>query len=92
MNEVRTSLEVGFPGGTLPEAFAKFRGRQTRVIGNVAEFPYEDRQFDVVLMSGDVVSATFPMARVCRPRRPTNASGSVPSGNPTSSDVRTAFN
>lgn len=57
MNEVRTSLEVGFPGGTLPEAFVKFRGRQTRVVGNVAEFPYEDRQFDVVLMSGDAVSA-----------------------------------
>ena len=57
MNEIRTSLEVGFPGGTLPEAFAKFRGRQTRVVGNVAEFPYEDRQFDVVLMSGDAVSA-----------------------------------
>ena len=57
MKDIRTSLEVGFPGGTLPEAFAKFRGRQTRVLGNVAEFPYEDRQFDVVLMSGDAVSA-----------------------------------
>ena len=57
MNEIRTSLEVGFPGGTLPEAFANLRGRQTRAIGNVAEFPYEDRQFDVVLMSGDAVSA-----------------------------------
>ena len=57
MNEIRTSLEVGVPGGTLPEAFGKFRGRQTRVLGNVAEFPYEDRQFDVVLMSGDAVSA-----------------------------------
>ena len=57
MNAVRTSLEVGFPEGTLPEAFASLRGRQTRAIGNVAEFPYEDRQFDVVLMSGDVVSA-----------------------------------
>lgn len=57
MNAVRTSLEVGFPGGTLPEAFASLRGRQTRAIGNVAEFPYEDRQFDVVLMSGDAVSA-----------------------------------
>ena len=57
MNAVRTSLEVGFPEGTLPEAFANLRGRQTRAIGNVAEFPYEDRQFDVVLMSGDVVSA-----------------------------------
>ena len=57
MNAVRTSLEVGFPEGTLPEAFANLRGRQTRAIGNVAEFPYEDRQFDVVLMSGDAVSA-----------------------------------
>ena len=57
MNEIRTSLEVGFPGGTLPEAFGKLRGRQTRVLGNVAEFPSEDRQFDVVLMSGDAVSA-----------------------------------
>ena len=57
MNAVRTSLEVGFPGGTLPEAFANLRGQQTRVVGNVAEFPYEDRQFDVVLMSGDAVSA-----------------------------------
>ena len=57
MNAVSTSLEVGFPEGTLPEAFANLRGRQTRAIGNVAEFPYEDRQFDVVLMSGDAVSA-----------------------------------
>ena len=57
MNAVRTSLEVGFPEGTIPEAFANLRGRQTRAIGNVAEFPYEDRQFDVVLMSGDAVSA-----------------------------------
>ena len=57
MNAVRTSLEVGFPEGTLPESFASLRGRQTRAIGNVAEFPYEDRQFDVVLMSGDAVSA-----------------------------------
>ena len=57
MNAVRTSLEVGFPEGTLPEAFVGLRGRQTRAIGNVAEFPYEDRQFDVVLMSGDAVSA-----------------------------------
>ena len=55
--EVRTSLEVGFPEGNLPEAFVRFRGRQTRAIGAVAEFPYEDGQFDVVLMDGGVVSA-----------------------------------
>ena len=57
LKEIRTSLEVGFPGGTLPEAFANLRGRESRAIGNVAEFPYEDHQFDVVLMSGDAVSA-----------------------------------
>ena len=56
LREIRTSLEVGFPEGTLPEAFVRFRGRQTRAIGAVAEFPYEDGQFDVVLMDGGVVS------------------------------------
>ena len=57
LSEIRTSLEVGFPEGNLPEAFVRFRGRQTRSIGAVAEFPYEDGQFDVVLMNGDAVSA-----------------------------------
>lgn len=54
---VRTSLEVGFPEGTVPEAFVRFRGRQTRAIGALVEFPFEDAQFDVVLMDGGVVSA-----------------------------------
>ena len=57
LNEIRTSLEVGFPEGALPEAFVRFRGRQTRAIGALAEFPYEDGQFDAVLMDGGVVSA-----------------------------------
>ena len=57
LREIRTSLEVGFPEGTLPDAFVNFRGKQTRAIGAVAEFPYEDGQFDAVLMDGGVVSA-----------------------------------
>ena len=57
LSEIRTSLEVGFPEGNLPEAFVRFRGRQTRAIGAVAEFPYEDGQFDAVLMDGSAVSA-----------------------------------
>ena len=57
LKEIRTSLEVGFPEGNLPEAFVRFRGRQTRVIGALAAFPYEDGQFDVVLMDGGAVSA-----------------------------------
>lgn len=53
---IRASLEVGFLEGTLPEAFANLRGQQTRAIGNVSEFPYENAQFDVVLMDGSAVS------------------------------------
>ena len=56
MTDIRASLEVGFPGGVLPEAFANLRGQQTRAIGNVPEFPYENAQFDVVLMDGSAVS------------------------------------
>ena len=57
LKEIRTSLEVGFPEGNLPEAFVRFRGKQTRAIGALAEFPYEDGQFDAVLMDGGAVSA-----------------------------------
>ena len=57
LKEIRTSLEVGFTEGNLPEAFVRFRGKQTRSIGTLAEFPYEDGQFDVVLLDGCVVSA-----------------------------------
>ena len=66
---IRTSLEVGFPEGGVPEAFVCFRGRQTRAIGVLAEFPYENAQFDVVLMDGAAVSAkTVKEAhRVLRP-------------------------
>ena len=56
MIQVRTSLEVGFSEGALPEAFANLRGQQTRAIGNMSEFPYENAQFDVVLMDGAAVS------------------------------------
>ena len=57
LTDVRTSLEVGFPDGVLPEPFLRFRGRQTRAIGAGVEFPFEDAQFDVVLMDGGAVSA-----------------------------------
>lgn len=57
LKNIRTSLEVGFPEGALPEAFAGLLGQQTRRIGNVPEFPYENSQFDVVLMDGTAVSA-----------------------------------
>ena len=55
LREIRASLEVGF-AGELPEELVRFRGRVTRAIGNVPEFPFEDAQFDAVLMNGLAVS------------------------------------
>lgn len=57
LREIRASLEVGFPEGGVPECFHRYRGRETRAIGILAEFPYEDSQFDVVLMDAKAVSA-----------------------------------
>lgn len=48
---VRTSLEIGFASGGLPEKFLRYRGRATRSIEACAEFPYEDKQFQVVMFS-----------------------------------------
>ena len=56
LNDVRTSLEVGFPQGELPEKFLRYRGRATRAIAALAEFPYENAQFEVVIMAGNAVS------------------------------------
>ena len=69
LKPVRTSLEVGFPEGALPEAFAGLRGQQIRAIGNLPEFPYENAQFDIVLMDGSAVSAASVREahRVLRP-------------------------
>jgi len=56
LKTVRTSLEVGFSDGNLPDRFVRFRGRVTRSIGREAEFPYEDAQFDVVMLDGAAVA------------------------------------
>ena len=56
LKEIRASLEVGFADGRLPEELVRFRGRETRSVGDVTEFPFEDAQFDVVLMNGASVS------------------------------------
>jgi SAM-dependent methyltransferase len=53
---VRTSLAVGFPEGPLPERFLPYEGRAHRAIAAVDEFPFEDAQFDVVIMDGAAVS------------------------------------
>jgi len=69
LKEIRASLEVGFPDGALPETFLRFRGKVTRAIGIMPEFPYEDGQFDAVLMDGMVVSrkSVKEAHRVLRP-------------------------
>ena len=56
MRDVRTSLEVGFADGSLPERLLVFRGRESRALPDVPEFPYENAQFEVVLMAAGTVS------------------------------------
>ena len=53
---VRTSLEVGFPGEGPPAEFLKYRGAAMRSIPASLQFPYEDAQFEVVMMDGSAVS------------------------------------
>jgi SAM-dependent methyltransferase len=52
---VRTSLEVGFSGEELPANFAHLRGMAWRRIPLCKDFPFEDEQFDVVILHGDCV-------------------------------------
>ena len=56
MKEVRTSLEVGFADGALPPRLAPFRGRVWRSVAASGAFPFEDAQFEVVMLAGAVVS------------------------------------
>ena len=56
VRDIRTSLEVGFPNGELPAKFVELRGRESRAIPCQGEFPFEDAQFDIVMMDGSVVS------------------------------------
>ena len=67
--EVKTSLEVGFPEGRLPEKLARYRGKENRRIPVCAEFPYEDAQFAVVMLEGTAVTqaAVREAHRVLRP-------------------------
>lgn len=69
MRPVRTSLEVGFPGEALPARFAPLRGRVWRATERATALPYEDAQFEVVLMDGAAVSraAVKEAHRVLKP-------------------------
>lgn len=59
--EIRTSLEVGFPEAGPPPELIKFRGRQMRAVPATAVLPFEDGQFEVVMLDAGAVSR--PMVR-----------------------------
>lgn len=66
---VKTSLAVGFGTKGLPEAFLCHRGRDHRSVPLTPEFPYEDAQFEVVMLDGAAVSraSVREAHRVLRP-------------------------
>lgn len=67
--EIRTSLEIGFPEEGPPKALLGYRGREMRSVAATTALPYEDCQFEVVLL--DAKSVTRPIVkeahRVLRP-------------------------
>jgi len=52
---IRTSLEVGFPESGPPAELVKYRGRQTRAVAATTELPFDDSQFEVVLLDASAV-------------------------------------
>jgi len=53
---VRSGLDVGFEDEVVSGALRELRGGVWMGIGARDEFPFEDEQFEVVVMNGDVVS------------------------------------
>jgi len=65
----RANLEVGFASAEIPPRYAALRGRVTRSIPAQPEFPFEDAQFDAVMMDASAVSRELirEANRVLRP-------------------------
>ena len=68
-SSVSTSLAVGFADGELPPRLQQFVGRAHRCMAAAQAFPYEDSQFEVVMMSAEAVDAASVREahRVLRP-------------------------
>jgi len=56
LKSVRTGLDVGFEDGKLPERFAPLQGGAWRSIPAMTEFPFEDCQFEAVVLAASVVN------------------------------------
>lgn len=53
---VRSGLDVGFGDGEVSRVLREFRGGVWMSVGAGNELPFEDAQFEVVVMAGTVVS------------------------------------
>lgn len=69
LTPVRTGLDVGFDGQEVPPCFAGLKGPVWRSIPAADEFPFEDSQFEAVVLAGSVVNLTAVREahRVLRP-------------------------
>lgn len=55
-DRVRSGLDVGFDDEDVSRTLREFRGGVWMSIGNRPDFPFEDAQFEVVVMNGSMVS------------------------------------
>ena len=67
--KVRSGLDVGFDSEEVSRTLREFRGGVWMSIGKRAVFPFEDEQFEVVVMDGRIVSRDIVREanRVLRP-------------------------
>lgn len=69
LTPVRTGLDVGFGGKPIPDKFKPLQGNVWRSIPAVTEFPFEDAQFEAVVLDGAIVTvaAVREAHRVLKP-------------------------
>ena len=56
LTTVRTGLDVGFVGVDFPVRYEPLRGKVWRSIAACDDFPYEDHQFDAVVLHASAVN------------------------------------
>ena len=68
-SRVRSGLDVGFCDEAVTEQFRRVRGGVWMSVAAEAEFPFDDAQFDVVVMNGALMSQALAREanRVLRP-------------------------
>ena len=67
--KIRSGLDIGYADESVTEQFRRVRGGVWMSVAATEEIPYDDAQFDVVVVNGEIISQTLAREanRVLRP-------------------------